>query len=65
MICFFVFRCITQKTNTNMKKIFFLVFFSGFISLSWAQSGPSYGFKGGLNYNGNGDFIENLSSINI
>lgn len=46
-----------------MKKLFFLVLFSGIVSLSWAQSGSSFGFKGGLNYNGNGDFIESAGAV--
>ena len=28
----------------------------------WAQSGSSFGFKGGLNYNGNGDYFEAIGA---
>ena len=30
--------------------------------LIWAQSGPSFGIKGGLNYNANGDYFQSISS---
>ncbi|NNK87619.1 MAG: PorT family protein [Flavobacteriaceae bacterium] len=29
---------------------------------TWAQSGTSYGVKGGLNYNANGDYFESIGS---
>ncbi|AXT20602.1 PorT family protein [Flavobacteriaceae bacterium AU392] len=45
-----------------MKKLFLLTVFSCFAICSWAQVGSSYGFKGGLNYNSNGDLIETATS---
>ncbi len=46
----------------NLKKfILFIAFASSSILIS-AQSGPSYGIKGGLNYNANGDYFESISS---
>ncbi|MFX0558273.1 porin family protein [Maribacter sp. CXY002] len=45
-----------------MKKTFLItaLFFTGLIS--FAQSGSGFGLKGGLNYNGNGDFFDSAEN---
>jgi hypothetical protein len=46
----------------NLKNfILFITFASSSILIS-AQSESSYGIKGGLNYNANGDYFESISS---
>lgn len=44
-----------------MKQFFVVVLFTT-ISTAFAQKGPAFGFKGGLNYNSNGNLIESVSS---
>lgn len=46
----------------NFKKIILLVAFTTSSIFIWAQTGSSYGIKGGLNYNTNGDYFESISS---
>lgn len=46
-----------------MKKIILSIFALALISSTLtAQNGTSYGIKGGLNYNGNGDYFESIGS---
>jgi Outer membrane protein beta-barrel domain len=46
----------------NFKRFILLFAFASSSILISAQSGPSYGIKAGLNYNGNGDYFESISS---
>ena len=32
------------------------------VGMTWSQNATGYGIKGGLNYNGNGDYIESIGS---
>jgi hypothetical protein len=51
-----------SKFNAS-KKIFFLaLFFVSISTLTLAQSSSGIGFKAGLNYNGNGNYFESISS---
>ncbi|NOY47824.1 MAG: PorT family protein [Chlorobi bacterium] len=43
-----------------MRNFIFLVALTFLSTSSWAQSGTSWGIKGGLNYNGNGNYIESI-----
>ena len=45
-----------------MKKLICLVAILCISSNSWAQVGTSFGIKGGLNYNGNGDYFESIGA---
>ena len=44
-----------------MKNLFFTTLFL-VSAISFAQTATGFGFKGGLNYNANGDYIESISS---
>lgn len=44
-----------------MKKTMLLVVALLFGAVAFAQSGPGYGFKGGLNYAGNGDYFDSTA----
>jgi hypothetical protein len=44
-----------------MKKLFFTTLFL-VSAISFAQTATGFGFKGGLNYNANGDYFESISS---
>lgn len=44
-----------------MKKLFFTTVFL-ISAISFAQTATGFGFKGGLNYNTNGDYFESISS---
>ncbi len=46
----------------NFKNFILLLAFTSSSILISAQSGDSYGIKGGLNYNANGDYFESISS---
>jgi len=46
----------------NFKNFILFIAFAISSSLISAQSGSSYGIKGGLNYNANGDYFESISS---
>ncbi len=46
-----------------MHKIFFILLFIPIITIS-AQTGNAFGIKGGLNYNSNGDYINELQIEN-
>jgi len=43
-----------------MRNFILLVALTFLSTYSWAQSGTSWGVKGGLNYNGNGNYIESI-----
>jgi hypothetical protein len=43
-----------------MRKIILLVALTFLSTYSWAQTDTSWGIKGGLNYNGNGNYIESI-----
>ncbi|VAV83741.1 FIG00652129: hypothetical protein [hydrothermal vent metagenome] len=43
-----------------MRNFILLVALTFLSTYSWAQSGTSWGIKGGLNYNGNGNYIESI-----
>lgn len=45
-----------------MKNFILLVALSFFSLNSWSQVGSSWGIKGGLNYNGNGNYIQSISA---
>ncbi len=45
-----------------MRKFILLVAVTFLSTYSWAQVGTSYGIKAGLNYNGNGNYIESIGS---
>lgn len=45
-----------------MRKLILLTVLVLASQLIWAQSGPSFGIKGGLNYNANGDYFQSISS---
>lgn len=44
------------------KKLIVLVLLATTSAFTYAQSGTSYGIKGGLNYNANGDYFKSISS---
>ena len=46
-----------------MKKTLFSAIFSLFCAISFAQSQNGFGLKGGLNYNGNGDYLESAQAV--
>lgn len=46
-----------------MKKLILLVAFASSSIFIGAQTGSSYGIKGGLNYNANGDYFESIGSV--
>ena len=46
-----------------MKKIIFILLLTFSISISFAQEKNSWGIKGGLNYNSNGDLLKEASGI--
>lgn len=46
-----------------MKKLILLVAFTSSSIFIGAQTGSSYGIKGGLNYNANGDYFESIGSV--
>ncbi|WP_412984542.1 porin family protein [Pontimicrobium sp. IMCC45349] len=46
----------------NLKKVAFLILLASTCTFTFAQKGTSYGIKGGLNYNSNGDYLESISS---
>lgn len=46
----------------NLKKVAFLILLASTCTFTFAQKGTSYGIKGGLNYNANGDYLESISS---
>jgi hypothetical protein len=46
----------------NLKKVAFLILLASTCTFTFAQKGTSYGIKGGLNYNANGDYFESISS---
>lgn len=53
-----------EKINNALKQksiLFILVFGIGTILIQ-AQSGSGFGIKGGLNYNGNGDYFESITA---
>lgn len=43
-----------------MRKLILLVALTTTCSLAFAQAGPSFGIKGGLNYNANGNYFESI-----
>jgi hypothetical protein len=45
-----------------MRKLILLTVITLASQLIWAQSGPTYGIKGGLNYNANGDYFEAINA---
>jgi len=45
-----------------MRKIILLTVLALGSQLIWAQTGTSFGLKGGLNYNANGDYFESISA---
>ena len=45
-----------------MKKLVLVMVFAFLGGSVWAQNGTSFGIKGGLNYNANGDYFESISS---
>ncbi len=45
-----------------MRNFIFLVALTFLSTSSWAQSETSWGIKGGLNYNGNGNYIKSISA---
>ena len=47
------------KTNI-MRKLFLLVALTTTCTFTFAQAGSSFGIKGGLNYNANGDYFESI-----
>lgn len=62
MAAFLIVQIETLKTNIMKKLILaiILAFISG-ISIQ-AQNGSGFGIKGGLNYNGNGDYFESIGA---
>jgi len=46
----------------NLKKSILLFTFAISSIFIWGQTGPSYGIKGGLNYNANGNYFESIES---
>jgi len=52
-----------SKIETIMRKTIFLLFFIGSVSTNWGQTGPSFGIKAGLNYNGNGSYFESIGAV--
>ena len=48
------------KTKTIMKKLILLVALTTTCTFAFAQNGSSFGIKGGLNYNANGDYFESI-----
>ena len=46
-----------------MKRTLFSAIFSLICAVSIAQSQNGFGFKGGLNYNGNGDYLESAEAV--
>ena len=62
-------RCLknfqTTFTNPNQKLKFVLLAIAVILALpsSMAQTGTSYGIKGGLNYNANGDYFESVEAF--
>ena len=47
----------------NFKKTILLFAFASSTIFIWGQSGNSYGFKAGLNYNANGDYFESIGAV--
>lgn len=45
-----------------MRNFILLVALTFLSTYSWSQVGTSWGIKGGLNYNGNGNYIQSISS---
>lgn len=45
-----------------MKKLILVVICAMVTQFAIAQNGPSFGIKGGLNYNANGDYFESISA---
>jgi len=45
-----------------MRKLILLTVLALGSQLIWAQTGTSFGLKGGLNYNANGDYFESISA---
>ena len=43
-----------------MRKLILLVALTTTCAFTFAQSGPAFGIKGGLNYNANGDYFESI-----
>ena len=52
-----------MKTLHSMKFLFFICFLT-ITTVSLAQTGNAFGLKGGLNYNSNGDFTNELQAEN-
>ena len=43
-----------------MKNLFTILATVISLTIGFAQDGPAFGFKAGLNYNGNGNYIESI-----
>ena len=59
-------KMVNEQLNTRLsavkKLIFSTVFFALFSMTVNAQNGSSFGVKGGLNYNSNGDYFESIGA---
>lgn len=51
-----------KTSNLNKKILLSVLFAISITTLAIAQSGSGYGIKGGLNYNGNGDYIDSITT---
>ncbi len=48
---------------SKVNKLLTLVIIALFcVGMTWSQNATGYGIKGGINYNGNGDYIESIGS---
>jgi hypothetical protein len=57
------FHVYLKKKSNVSKNLFFILLVTLFTSaVSMAQTATGFGFKGGLNYNANGDYFESISA---
>ena len=56
-------KLLNNKSKVSKKLIVSTVFIIAFSFTALAQNGTGFGIKGGLNYNGNGDYFESIGAI--
>ncbi|WAC02013.1 outer membrane beta-barrel protein [Lacinutrix neustonica] len=55
-------RGLDYKSDVSKHFCFSLLFIISIVSLTMAQDGSGLGIKGGINYNGNGDYFNSISN---
>ena len=63
MKCFKNFQTSLTNQNQKLKFVLMAIAFVTALPVAMAQNGSSYGLKGGLNYNANGDYFESVEAF--